>query len=905
MVLHQSLRTSVALVFAILSMATIHFVAWTIWLVCQPTDTDFTAKFYAGVPKECYSWPVVAFVTNFFLQTMSVMFERRPEKLQLCLVACYITFLAGASDALSWAEVAPVWENAEGNGLQVVRYLMWAHATPAMLWCLSAISDLSRCEIAFTLAINVLMIVMAVPYEMSSGKERVLYWTLAMGCYPFIAYRIWQMFTPAIVEARNAANRNGLTVLRNVTLVFWTAFPVVWCLSQMGVVRHPADEMLWCLSDFLGKVLLSTSLMHGNYVTMDQRRLLATKAVEEANRVAVIQELRDLVEQKERFMSAMSHELRTPLNGIIGLSNALVDGSFGELTGKMAQTVEVIKERGGALLGLVNSILDAAQMRQGTIDVRTDKISLPRLVDAVMELAAPLVAADVQMVNNVAADLPCVVGDEGRILQILHNLLSNSCKFTHQGSIWVDAQVVTTGHVAISVHDTGVGIPEDQLERIFAVFEQVDMSQTRWYGGTGLGLSVVRQLVEAHCGTITVHSERRQGSTFTFTLKIWDDVRPGANNLNQLMVAPDVKSKDWLSYLPTALQSFVKRGSMDAGSRRNSAEIRSSRPSPDRGSSLKSSPEPMSPTPRSRYNVPARSRSSDEGEPPTSQGLPQEIDGLALQHQPSAAQRAAAASSLLNSMPARLLDTADSISPLSSPTTSSQARQANAERAENLGAGPKPPASMASSGASQGTPSASDRSYGLGLGLVLSTTDAPSTDVLRPVSVPEKCKKCAHLADAPQIKRALSVDDDPVNQMVITATLKSEGYQVKQALDGSQALASLSDDGVPDIMLLDVMMPGMSGYEVCRKVRSRGYNCTVLPIIMISANSKEDQIVEGLTAGSNDYMTKPFGRKELVARINAQLRLKQLLEAAPAQIAQQNAEAGCCICCGSKVCTDA
>ncbi|EFN59886.1 hypothetical protein CHLNCDRAFT_132895 [Chlorella variabilis] len=118
----------------------------------------------------------------------------------------------------------------------------------------------------------------------------------------------------------------------------------------------------------------------------------------------------------------------------------------------------------------------------------------------------------------------CVVGDTSRIVQVLYNLVGNACKFTERGSIWVDASVSGNGEVvSVSVHDTGIGIPQDRLEDIFAPFAQVDMSTTRRYGGTGLGLNLVKQLVEAHGGAITVASRQGKGSVFTFTLRVWRD----------------------------------------------------------------------------------------------------------------------------------------------------------------------------------------------------------------------------------------------------------------------------------------------------------------------------------------------------------------------------------------------
>jgi signal transduction histidine kinase len=125
----------------------------------------------------------------------------------------------------------------------------------------------------------------------------------------------------------------------------------------------------------------------------------------------------------------------------------------------------------------------------------------------------------VKLANNIPSSLPTIRGDNGRIIQILHNLVGNSCKFTHSGSICVSA-VHKGDEVEVSVSDSGIGIPDDKFESIFQAFEQVDMSTTRKYGGTGLGLNLVKQLVEAHDGRISVRSKLGAGTTFFFTLKV-------------------------------------------------------------------------------------------------------------------------------------------------------------------------------------------------------------------------------------------------------------------------------------------------------------------------------------------------------------------------------------------------
>jgi signal transduction histidine kinase len=142
----------------------------------------------------------------------------------------------------------------------------------------------------------------------------------------------------------------------------WVIFPSTFFFVKLGIVDINTEEWMWTVFDFMGKVMFSSSLLQGNFLTIEQRRLIAMRIVEEGNRIQVIQELKDLVEQKERFMSSMSHELRTPLNGIIGLSDALLVGSCGQINEMAHKTITTIKTSGSRLLNLINDILDAASM---------------------------------------------------------------------------------------------------------------------------------------------------------------------------------------------------------------------------------------------------------------------------------------------------------------------------------------------------------------------------------------------------------------------------------------------------------------------------------------------------------------------------------------------------------------
>ncbi|EKX47704.1 hypothetical protein GUITHDRAFT_56294, partial [Guillardia theta CCMP2712] len=205
----------------------------------------------------------------------------------------------------------------------------------------------------------------------------------------------------------------------------------------------------------------------------------------------------DLQKAQEEFFAAVSHELRTPLNGIIGLSDSLLRMcETSNLNAQsFAKTLKVIMSSGNRLASLVNDILDAASLRKQTLVMRQEVVVLRDVTEHVLDILAPLVKKGVLLVNEIEPSFPTIVADSGRVSQVLTNLVSNAIKFTEKGSIKVRGRQTGPNEVTVEVHDTGIGIPEDKLETIWGAFKQVDMSTTRKFGGTGLGLALVRELV--------------------------------------------------------------------------------------------------------------------------------------------------------------------------------------------------------------------------------------------------------------------------------------------------------------------------------------------------------------------------------------------------------------------------
>jgi signal transduction histidine kinase len=232
------------------------------------------------------------------------------------------------------------------------------------------------------------------------------------------------------------------------------------------------------------------------------------------------QRLRELDRSKRRFLANMSHELRTPLTNIIGFARLLLKGIDGPLTEQQRQDLEIIYHNSQHLLGLINDLLDLSQIEAGLMELQFREVDLAELIRSVMSTASALVRGKkVVLREEIASDLPMVRADPARIRQVLLRLMANAAKYTDQGSITVRAWA-SDGQVMVSVSDTGVGIPPEDLKRIFERFEQGGTDNGRRANGAGLGLSLSKEFVEMHGGRIWVESEVGKGSTFTFSLPL-------------------------------------------------------------------------------------------------------------------------------------------------------------------------------------------------------------------------------------------------------------------------------------------------------------------------------------------------------------------------------------------------
>ncbi|MBI2081659.1 MAG: response regulator [candidate division NC10 bacterium] len=243
---------------------------------------------------------------------------------------------------------------------------------------------------------------------------------------------------------------------------------------------------------------------------LEQRVIERTRELEEASR------------HKSEFLAHMSHELRTPLNAIIGFAQLLEQGHGGALGPKHRRYVDNIHRSGKHLLTLINDILDLAKVEAGRMELHLEDLSLPQLVDETLAVVKGMAASrDVKLQLALDAEISRVPADPVRLKQILFNLLSNAVKFTPPGGVvTLRTSVSSDGEeVLFAVADTGIGIKPEDLKRLFRPFEQIARGEGREFGGTGLGLSLTKHLVELHGGRLWAESAGPgQGATFTLAL---------------------------------------------------------------------------------------------------------------------------------------------------------------------------------------------------------------------------------------------------------------------------------------------------------------------------------------------------------------------------------------------------
>ncbi len=542
--------------------------------------------------------------------------------------------------------------------------------------------------------------------------------------------------------------------------------------------------------------------------TVEQERALLAQRVEESTidlrRLNV--QLERAARLKDEFLAGMSHELRTPLNAVLGYAESLQEQLHGPLNEHQLQALQRIEESGRHLLALINDILDVAKIEAGTLDIDTTDVSVKSLCESSVRLIMQTARKkNITVSTRIDPEVTRIQGDGRRLKQVLVNLLSNAVKFTNEGGL-IGLEVEGDSEIEIayfSVWDTGIGISEADMERLFQPFVQLDSSLSRQYNGTGLGLALVARMAELHGGSVSVESVVGQGSRFIVSLP-WrppigsssDDVPGSEDDKHQVSPAPTAIHITH-ALIITSDQAIADQITTCMGDQETEL-MRPGKLEEVLNYVRRRQPEVIFldaeyPDPPGLAILTGLSGNLD------TQGVPvilaATIDTLA--------QKEAVASTAY----------------LLKPVDRTQIDQALQEAVNRL----------------QGEHPQRQGDFGL--------ADQPMTILL--------------------------AEDNETTITMFRDYLTELGYRIEIARDGEEALAS-AHNIPPDLVLMDIQMPGIDGMEAIRRMRASA-DLAHIPIIALTALAMPGDRERCLEAGANAYLSKPVRLVELVNLIETNL----------------------------------
>ncbi len=289
--------------------------------------------------------------------------------------------------------------------------------------------------------------------------------------------------------------------------------------SDASAITAGDEELISILANQIGQPLGNARLFEEVYRSS---QALEFKVQDRTRELAsALEEVKNISKTKSEFISAVSHELRTPLTSIKGYAALLIGGKLGSVSDGVKERLEKINTHTDSLVKLINDLLDIARLESGRVEMTLEACQLTIIVEAVHDLLMPqILGKNIQWKTAISASMPALIVDKNQVERIFINLVSNAIKFTPpHGTITVRARQENETAM-IQVEDTGIGVPKEDLAKLFNEFYRVDNEINQSAKGTGLGLSLVKKIVEAHQGKIWVTSELNKGTTFHFTLPL-------------------------------------------------------------------------------------------------------------------------------------------------------------------------------------------------------------------------------------------------------------------------------------------------------------------------------------------------------------------------------------------------
>ncbi|WP_292376521.1 response regulator [Methanosarcina sp. UBA411] len=531
---------------------------------------------------------------------------------------------------------------------------------------------------------------------------------------------------------------------------------------------------------------------------------------------------------KSEFLANVSHELRTPLNSIIGFSDILLEKVFGELNEKQFRYVSNISTSGKHLLVLINDILDLSKVEAGKMELHYSEFSIDSVFEEVKAVLSPLIQVkSLEVTFNIESNFKTLEADRGRLIQILYNLVSNAIKFTPNGGK-VSIYCKKSGNRAlISVIDTGIGISAEDQVKLFQPFTQLDASTTRQYCGTGLGLALVKKIVDLHQGDVWVESDPGKGSNFTFALPLRKPL--------ELRKASEIGLEDVIIEfeMSKAAALSVKENIEDLQEEIELPEICL----PEKGD-----------TKQELILIVDDDKSSSE------------LLSVILKD--------AGYSVALLYSGKRVLEVTKSLKPdiitldVFLPDTNGWLVLRQLKNDPYTASIPVLIISMTN-----------NNEFGIALGATYSFA--------KPVKRIELVNSLREITGKFRFEypKVLIVDDDENTVELLSSMIEPEGYEAIKAYSGREGLQKLFSEPQPDILILDLMMPEINGFDVISSMRA-DVRTKDIPLIVCTSGELTEKNLEELNSELKGHLISilkkgTFGRKELINRIEQLVMLKR------------------------------